>query len=216
MRRSGAVPLAVCASLALHAGALACLDRMPRGAQLAERSADRFGPGILQARLAAPALGEELVPAPLAPAARPALQPAVVASAPPSFGVVAPTYLPVSELDEKPLIRVPVHPEFPAFAPVSEGRVLLRVFIAETGHVDEVAVVSAAPARVFDEAAIRAFTGALFTPGRKNGASVKSALNLELLFGAPIPNAQARAPEGALWQPPRPPRAKASLPKEKP
>ena len=202
MSNASRIPVAVCVSLALHGGALAILERMPRGWQLAEAAPASLGAGLLRARLRVEAAREEAIarPGPLPAASRKAAAPAR-----PNFGAVAPpVYLPASELDEKPLIRTPVHPQFPAFTPVAEGRVVLRLYIAETGYLDDMAVVAAEPAHVFEEAAMRAFSGAVFTPGRKGGSAVKSALTLEVLFGGALPLAQpARAAEGPLWQPPR-------------
>jgi TonB family protein len=199
------IPVALCVSLALHGGALAMMDRMPRGWQLAETGPARFGAGVLQARLRAEPSE------PLMSASKPVARavPALAAAKPlplprPAFGAVAPpVYLPANELDEKPLIRTRVEPQFPEGAPVSEGRVVLRLYIAETGSIDEIAVVSAEPRQVFEESARRAFAGASFTPGRKNGEPVKSALTIELLFGAPVPVAQTKLPEGPQWQLPR-------------
>jgi hypothetical protein len=93
---------------------------------------------------------------------------------------------------------------------------VLRLFIGENGNVDEIAVLSAEPKRVFEEPAVRAFTGALFTPGRKNGEPVKSALTLELLFGAAQPIALAKPPEGPLFQAPRRGRPNPPTRKENP
>jgi len=200
---NAAIPVALCVSLALHGGALTMIDRMPRGWQLAETGPARFGAGVLQARLRAePSESLVLASKPVAQAV-----PALAAAKPlprRAFGAVAPpVYLPANELDEKPLIRTRVEPQFPEGAPVSEGRVVLRLYIADTGSIDEIAVVSAEPRQVFEESARRAFAGASFTPGRKNGEPVKSALTIELLFGAPVPVTQAKLPEGPQWQPPR-------------
>jgi TonB family protein len=189
---------------------------MPRGWQLGDSSSRQFGSPILQARLT----GERAIdPAPPGKSVASPVKatPKAAAAARPDFGALAPPlYLPANELDEKPLIRTRVEPAFPPDAPVSGGRVVLRVFIAETGNVDEVAVVSAQPEQVFDRAAARAFAGALFTPGRKNGAAVKSALTLEVLFGAPPPVALHKDAPGPLWQPPRRPRSTLLQRKESP
>lgn len=203
------ISAAVGMSLALHGATLAVIDRMPRGWQLEDQAAGVFGHGVLQARLRT---------VPVKAAARAVPAPAKSdAAARPAFGAVAPPlYLPANELDEKPLIRNHVEPQFPDGAPAAEGRVVLRLFIDESGYVDEIAVVGADAGSMFEQAAVRAFAGALFTPGRKSGTPVKSALTLELLFGAPPPIAAPKAPEGPLWQAPRRPRLNASLRKETP
>jgi TonB family protein len=205
------IPLAVCVSLALHGAAFATIERIPRGSPLGKAAPATFDHGMLQARLKAAPVSEPRVKQPSAHGAGPV--PDAVAARSAAGAVARPVYLPASELDEKPLIRTPVHPEFPAFSPVPEGRVVLRLFIAESGRIDAVAVVNAEPAQVFEEAAVRAFSNALFTPGRKNGEPVKSTLMMELLFGAPLPLAEARAPQLPLWQPPR--RARPTPPPRK-
>ena len=186
----------------LHGAALALIESLPRGWQLGDPAP---GNRVLEARLLL-APSEPAAPAKTAaPAARPA------------FGAAPPLerrerYVPASELDEKPQIRTAVEPRFPADAPVREGRVVLRLHIGESGAVDDIAVVRAEPASVFEEAALEAFAQAAFTPGRKDGRAVKSALTLELLFGAALPVAQAKPPEGQLWQPLHRPRTKKETP----
>jgi len=113
-----------------------------------------------------------------------------------------PEHAAVFWVDEKPQIRSRAEPEFPAAARVDAGRVVLRLYIAETGEVDEIAVVQAGPDAAFEEPAVRAFAGALFTPGRRRGVAVKSMVTIEVLFGIPLPLTQAKPPEGPLFQPP--------------
>lgn len=210
MRTGARISAALGMSLALHGAALAVMDRLPRGGR--GEDAAGFGAGVLQARL------RESMPVVAAFPAKPVGNSAKTSK----IGVPLPAaqqprgYYPVSELDEKPQIRSSVEPEFPADAPVKEGRVVLRLHIGETGEIDEITVLKAEPAAVFDEAALRAFTGAEFTPGRKNGIAVKSALSLELLFGAPLPLAHAKPAEGQLWQPLRRARPNPPSRKEKP
>ena len=207
---------AVGLSLLLHGTMLAMIDRMPLGW--------RFGPttgaswdGRLQARLRSPERGVEWL---LPDAAGGAAQSQAPAQARENFGspfapadddaarrrgpgtAGLPRYVPASELDEKPLILMRPEPEFPAGAAAEAGRVVLRLYIAETGYVDDIAVASVEPERAFEEPALRAFATARFTPGRKQGIAVKSMLTIEVLFGVPLPLAQGRLPEGPLFQPP--------------
>jgi TonB family protein len=135
-----------------------------------------------------------------------------------SGAVAAPRYLPAEELDERPLIRTPVHPVFPADAPIASGRVRLRLLINETGVVDETSVIDAVPAGVFETAALLSFASARFTPGRKGGVAVKSALTVELRFGEVLPAiAQTHRQELPLFQPPqRMRRPRSNFPQEKP
>ncbi|MBC7804510.1 MAG: TonB family protein [Candidatus Parcubacteria bacterium] len=122
----------------------------------------------------------------------------------PARGLVAPPrYLSANELDEKPQILTRPEPEFPPDAKASTGRVVLRLYISESGGMDEIGVVSVEPERVFEEPAVRAFAAALFTPGRKQGVPVRSTVTIEVLFGATLPIGPTAVPEGPLFQPPR-------------
>jgi protein TonB len=204
---------AVSASLVLHGAALAWIDSLPRGWQSGSVFRAAFGAGVLQARMRtavnpADAISierQELLPLPvlLKTARRSEAAEKSSRSAAAALALIAlPLYLPAAELDEKPLVRTSVEPEYPQGA-TSEGRVVLRLFINEAGGVDEVAVASAEPAEIFAQPAVKAFASALFTPGRKDGIPVKSSTTVEVLFGAPPPVALYRTPEGPLFQPPR-------------
>lgn len=203
------IPAALGASLILHGAALALVDRMPRGWQLTAPGWSQWNAGTLQARLRAPGGDEAIVPAARAPVSRRAARPEPVlrgAEAPASaFAFAAPPkYLPAEELDERPLIRTPVHPTFPADAPAASGRVVLQLLINEAGAVDKALAVQADPPGVFDAAAVDAFVSARFTPGRKDGNAVRSSLRIELQFGeGPAIIAQTRRQDVPLWQAPR-------------
>jgi TonB family protein len=201
------LPAALGASLLLHGAALALVGQMPHGWQLSLSDLGRWGGGALQASLRLTRSDDALESSPGTSAARPTSVPAPHsrgAAAAPSGGVVAPSYLPAEELDERPLVRTAVHPAFPPEAGVASGRVVLRLLINEAGAVDRLFVLRADPAGVFEAAAMEAFAKAKFTPGRKDGSAVKSALTVELRFGeAPPALAQARQQELPLFQPPR-------------
>ncbi len=135
-----------------------------------------------------------------------------------SHRAAAPKYYPARELDQRPLVRTAVHPVFPQHARVDSGRVVLRLLISASGEVDEARVLSASPPGVFDAAALEAFTPAQFLPGRRKGVAVGSALNVELLFGRPLP-AVVRPRHADLpkyEQPRRPYRQRSTSPQEKP
>jgi TonB family protein len=202
------IPAALGASLILHGAALALVDRLPRGGSASAPEWGAWDAGGLQARLrplaqavAKPAARSA---APLAGAQR---QPAARGAVPAAHGIATPPqYLVAEELDERPQIRTAVQPVFPELAPPS-GRVVVRLYINEAGLVDDVKALRAEPSGIFEAAAIEAFKAARFTPGRKDGVAVKSALDVELLFGeAPPVHAQARLDDQPLWQPPRRPR----------
>jgi TonB family protein len=200
------IPAALGASLILHGAALALVDRMPRGGQFASPDWGQWSAGALHARLREPDGPDAIAPAPRAPVARRAasVDPALRQTAGSASGIpVPPRYLPAEELDERPLVRTPVHPVFPADAPVASGRVVLRLLISEGGAVDKAVAVQADPSGVFERAAVDAFTNARFTPGRKNGLDVRSELRIELQFGeGPPVLAQSHAQNVPNWQPP--------------
>ena len=201
------IPAALGASLLLHGAALALIDRMPRGWQVSPPEWGQWGAGALQARLRTAGSDEAIVPATRVPSglhpSRPGPELRDPAASPSRLAATA-GYLPADELDERPLIRSPVEPVFPPDAPVSSGRVVLRLSINEAGAVDEAVAVRATPPGVFDAAAVEAFASARFTPGRKGGLAVKSALTLELRFGEALPVlARAHQQELPLFQPPR-------------
>jgi TonB family protein len=211
------IPVALGASLLLHGAGLALIDRMPRGWQLAMPEWGQWSASALRAKLRAPGSDEATVPTPQVSAGRPG-QGLHGAAASSSGIAAAPRYLPAEELDERPLIRSSVEPKFPPHAPVASGRVVLRLLINEAGAVDEAIALSSAPPGIFDAAAVEAFAFARFTPGRKDGHAVKSALTLELRFGEALPAlAQARQQDLPLFQPPRRARnQRSTFPQEKP
>jgi TonB family protein len=153
--------------------------------------------------------------------AQPRLQPearrAAAAPAPSALagiGAAAPQqYYPTRELDEKPLLTEHVEPRFPEGAPVG-GRVVVRLYINRSGTVDRVEVLAADPAGLFDGEAIRAFGASRFLPGKKAGIPVNASMDIEALFGAPIPaqsvELQSRPPEEPRRPPPYVPRGAPS------
>jgi protein TonB len=60
--------------------------------------------------------------------------------------------------------------------------VRLLLFIDERGVVTRMQIDEAEPARLFDAAAMRAWTDVKFSPAQKNGVAVKSQKLLELSF----------------------------------
>jgi TonB family protein len=213
------VPLALGASLLLHGAAIALADRLPLGGQRPAQEWAQWGAGALHARLLDRA--EEPAAAQTPPAARGRTQRSSAgthgsASALPGV-IAAPRYVPVDELDERPQIRSHVEPAFPLDANAPTGRVVLRLLISETGAVDKAVVVRADPPGPFEVAAVEAFTPARFSPGRKSGVAVKSALTLELKFGeAPSTSTGLRQQDVPLFQPPRQaPRRRSASAQEK-
>lgn len=172
--------LALAASLLVHAALLQGVAVLPRAWQPAVGfPASHPGSGLLRVLL----LPEAAEPQLAAPAKL----------APPSTTVPrAPRYLPAHQLDRRPQILSHVEPHFPALALVPTGRVVLRLYIDETGGVDAVAAESADRTGAFEAAAREAFAAARFLPGIKDGVPVKALVRLEVLFGSPHPENRSR------------------------
>lgn len=62
------------------------------------------------------------------------------------------------------------------------GKISLRLWIDETGHVAKVETVSSDLPAFFAEVAVRTFMQADFLPGRKNGLAVKSKVEAALFY----------------------------------
>ena len=136
-----------------------------------------------------PALPMPLTPVLHATLALPAAEvPAAPASAARRERLPLPRWFSAAELDERPLIESHVEPQFPALALAPTGRVVLRLYVDESGRVDRIAVESGDPTGAFEQAAREAFGAARFRPGRKAGVAVKSLLRIEVNFGSPHPD----------------------------
>lgn len=119
--------------------------------------------------------------------------------------IAAPTYYPSEELERRPQPLVHIEPRFPQLAAAPSGRVLLRLYIGETGLVERVEVESADAHADFVAAAREAFAAARFLPGMKGGAAVRSAMRLEVRFGESLPHSPGAA-ERVSDAPREPPR----------
>lgn len=131
---------------------------------------------------------KEAVPDPVAapaPAARAAPDVAAApAPAPPADPGLppAPDYFAGGRLDPGPRPLEDIDPLYPEDAKQQEGSVVLRLLISEAGAVDNVAVVRAYPAGLFERSALEAFGKAKFSPGRMLGVAVKSQITIEVMF----------------------------------
>ena len=164
----------------MHAALLQGLAALPRAWQPAGGfSPSHAGSGLLSVML----LPEAAEPQPAAPSK---------IAAPATRAPGAPRYLAAHELDRRPQIQSHVEPHFPALALVPTGRVVLRLYIDETGAVDAVAAESADRTGAFEAAAREAFAAARFLPGIKDGVPVKALVRLEVLFGSPHPENVSR------------------------
>ncbi len=131
------------------------------------------GAGAATASMAeAPAAGAKLAPAGGAVPAPPA-----PIGLPP-----APDYFAGGRLDPGPRPLEDVEPLYPEEAKQQQGSVVLRLLINEAGTVDNVAVVRAFPAGLFESSALEAFGKARFSPGRMLGVAVKSQITIEVMF----------------------------------
>lgn len=92
------------------------------------------------------------------------------------------SYLLSARLDTPPEPLMDIQAEYPESAGNQQGRVRLRLFVNENGEVDEVLVVTAVPPGFFEEAAIRAFSLARFSPGLQAGRAVKFQMVVEVDF----------------------------------
>ena len=136
------------------------------------------------ARAPAKEAGPDPVAAP-APAAKAAPDvTAAPAPAPPADPGLppAPDYFARGRLDPGPRPLEDIDPVYPEEAKQQEGSVVLRLLISEAGAVDNVAVVRAYPAGLFERSALEAFGKAKFSPGRMLGVAVKSQITIEVMF----------------------------------
>ena len=92
-------------------------------------------------------------------------------------------YFGVDELDHKPAIIGKVVIAYPATAPlVAHGRVVLELFIDETGRVDRVQVEAKDLPATLQELARDKFAQARFRPGIRKDQLVRSRLRIEVVF----------------------------------
>jgi TonB family protein len=85
------------------------------------------------------------------------------------------------DVDKKPALMDDIQLTYPPGVD-QIGAVTLRLFISQTGDVDNLEVVSASPAGIFEEAAIQAFKNARFAPGRILGIPVKTQVTFTVDF----------------------------------
>jgi protein TonB len=94
----------------------------------------------------------------------------------------APEYRLAGQLNPPPRPLGDIDPAYPEQAQGREGSVVLRLLIGANGEIENVAVVRAMPAGVFDASALAAFGAAKFSPGYLNGIAVKSQLTIEVAY----------------------------------
>ncbi len=164
---------ALAASGALHLGAALALDALPWNARGGPaQAAQERGVGWLQAELR-PDQGPVSRQPPAPPARRDGERPR--------------RYYLARELDLRPAPRSHIEPAYPndAFLRDISGRVVVRLYVSESGAVDKVLVVHAEPPGYFEDAVQQAFRAARFAPAMKAGKAVKAELVLEVRYDSP-------------------------------
>lgn len=105
----------------------------------------------------------------------------------PIFPVVMPPepyYFLVDELTENPRVEVDISPELVFFVPNGMSQLaILRLLINEQGDVDQVMVEGSALPKETQHLMIDAFSKTKFQPGKIDGISVKSELEIEVALG---------------------------------
>jgi TonB family protein len=110
----------------------------------------------------------------------------------PKVGLLeGPHYFRGSELDVKPFPLESIEPAPPMKA---AGRVVARILINESGGADAVRIESSDLKSVFDDTVKAAFGAARYSPGIKDGRSVKSQMLVEVTFHGDEPAARDSAP----------------------
>ncbi|QGY41738.1 TonB family protein [Pseudodesulfovibrio cashew] len=86
--------------------------------------------------------------------------------------------------DKPPQLLTRLDPIYPLAARRSgtEGQVLVRVKVDESGHVIEADVIESEPAGVFDAAALHAIRGWRFSPAEKQGQPVAVIIDIPIRF----------------------------------
>jgi TonB family protein len=93
-------------------------------------------------------------------------------------------YWPADRLDVRPQIKTHVMPEYPKDLPSGvRGRVVLELRISADGTLDRLSVARSEPRGRFEQATLKAFSAARFTPGMRKGKAVPSLLRIEVTFG---------------------------------
>lgn len=91
-------------------------------------------------------------------------------------------YYPIEKLDIRPWIKTRVNPEPPLVALTTTRKVRFVLAIDETGRVEDIRLTQSSGDALIDEAAIKPFTNAEFTPGYFGKRAVKTLLPIEVSF----------------------------------
>lgn len=176
-------------SVALHAAIALSISRQPGSSDSLGQPRDSTP---LIARLAS-AVTESVLPAePVvtpAPVAAPAPPPAPASATnvPGTAATPGVYYFKASELDRRPfpLARIEVPP--PESATAESGAVMIRLRVSERGRVEDARIMFGTGVAEFEEAALRAFSGAQFQPGYRGNVAVRSEMLIEVTLRPPSP-----------------------------
>lgn len=91
-------------------------------------------------------------------------------------------YYPIEKLDIRPWIKTRVNPEPPLVALTTTRKVRFVLAIDETGRVEDIRLTESSGDTLIDEAAMKPFTNAEFTPGYFGKRAVKTLLPIEVSF----------------------------------
>lgn len=169
-------PLAL--SLALHAGGITLMETLYGARQGTQRqeSTGRTEPArmaFIEVKLVNLGATHGVD---AAPSTREALPEGVIS-------LPGPYYFPPHELNLRPQVAMPVPLEYPDNAPlVPKNRVVLRLFINESGDVDLIKVETADVPDELEQLARTAFAQAKFQPGLRGNFPVKSQMLVEITF----------------------------------
>ncbi|MDR2481698.1 MAG: energy transducer TonB [Spirochaetaceae bacterium] len=115
--------------------------------------------------------------------------PDIVATAPSAVPSAAEEYISQSKVsimpkfNEKSILSKLVYPPIAQRSGITEGRVLLELFVNKQGFVTRINILKEEPSeRGFGEAAVRAFTGIQATPAESNGQIVAVRIRYPVRF----------------------------------
>lgn len=93
---------------------------------------------------------------------------------PPGADLPDPVHYPAKELDVYPRLLAPVAIELPEAGDRPRGRVTLLLMLDESGRVTGTNLVDSEPEGRYEDVVTRAYSGAVFSPARKDGRAVRS------------------------------------------
>lgn len=99
-------------------------------------------------------------------------------------------HYPAKELDVYPRLLGPLVIDYPEVAGQQAGRVTLLLLVDESGRVTSATVIDAQPEGMHEDAVTRAYSGAAFSPARKQGRAVRSRILVAVEIASSAPAIQ--------------------------